>query len=104
MSDDVLPDEDPGERTEHPWAMAATAIVTLLVVMAAFAGVHQAVLPQSRIESADPRTLHLKGEFIESNLGSAMLPDGSVVVRAIGQQFDLAERTGERPLGGVHPE
>jgi cytochrome c oxidase subunit 2 len=89
MSDDVLPDEDPGERTEHRWAMAATAIVTLLVVMAAFAGVHQAVLPQSRIESADPRTLHLKGEFIESNLGSAMLPDGSVVVRAIGQQFSF---------------
>jgi cytochrome c oxidase subunit II len=95
MSDDGLPahdpagDEDPGERTEHRWAILATAIVTLLVVMAAFAGVHQMVLPQSRIETADPSTLHLKGEFIESNLGSALLPDGSVVVRAIGQQFSF---------------
>lgn len=91
MSDDVLPahDEDPGERTEHRWAIVATAIVTLLVVMAVFAGVHQMVLPQTHIETVDPSTLHLKGEFIESNLGTALLPDGSVVVRAIGQQFSF---------------
>ena len=57
--------------------------------MAVFAGVHQAVLPQSRVETADPRTLHLRGEFIESNLGSALQPDGSVVVRAIGQQYSF---------------
>jgi cytochrome c oxidase subunit 2 len=57
--------------------------------MAVFAGVHQAVLPQSRVETADPRTLHLGGEFIESNLGSAPQPDGSVIVRAIGQQYSF---------------
>jgi cytochrome c oxidase subunit 2 len=91
MSDDVLPgdDEDPGQRTEHRWAALATAIVTTLVVIAVFAGVHQMTLPQSRIEIADPGTLHLKGEFIESNLGSALQPDGSVIVRAIGQQFSF---------------
>jgi cytochrome c oxidase subunit II len=87
----ALPD-DGAERAEHAerrWATVATIIVTLLVVMAVFAGVHQATLPQSQVETVDPRTLHLGGEFIESNLGTAVQPDGSVIVRAIGQQFSF---------------
>ena len=69
---------DPGERAEHRWGAVAVVVVTLLVVVAAFAGLHQAAMPQSRVETVDPRTLHLAGEFIESNLGSALEPDGSV--------------------------
>jgi len=86
-----MPDdgENAGERLEHRWAVVATCIIVLLTAMALFAGVHQAVLPQSRVETVDPRTLHLRGEFIESNLGSALQPDGSVVVRAIGQQYSF---------------
>jgi len=76
-------------RTERRWAAASVAIVALLVVMAGYAGIHQATMPQSRVETADPRTLHLAGEFIESNLGSAIQPDGSVLVRAIGQQYSF---------------
>ena len=60
------------ERAEHHWATVAVIILVVLVVMAVFAGVHQASMPQSRVETADPRTLHLHGEFIESNLGSAL--------------------------------
>ncbi len=91
MSDDALPshDEDPSERIEQRWAIVATSIIVLLVAMAVFAGVHQAVLPQSRIEAVDPSALHLGGEFIESNLGSALQPDGTVIVRAIGQQYSF---------------
>ena len=77
------------ERAEHHWATVAVIILVVLVVMAVFAGVHQASMPQSRVETADPRTLHLHGEFIESNLGSALEPDGSVTVRAIGQQYSF---------------
>ncbi len=33
-------------------------------------------MPQSRAETIDPTTLHINGEFIESNLGSAIEPDG----------------------------
>ena len=86
-----MPDdgENAGERLEHRWAVVATCIIVLLTAMALFAGVHQAVLPQSRVETVDPRTLYLRGEFIESNLGSALQPDGSVVVRAIGQQYSF---------------
>ena len=35
------------------------------------------------------RSLHLSGEFVESNLGSAVEADGSVTVRAIGQQYSF---------------
>ena len=80
---------DPAERVERRWATISIAIVALLVVMAAFAGIHEAVMPQTRIETIDPRTLHIAGEFIESNLGSAVEPDGSVVVRFIAQQFSF---------------
>ena len=80
---------DPAERVERRWATISIAIVALLVIMAAFAGIHEAVMPQTRIETVDPRTLHIAGEFIESNLGSAVEPDGSVTVRAVGQQYSF---------------
>ena len=64
-------------------------IVGVLVGMAAFIGIHQATMPQGHVETADPKTLHLSGEFVESNLGSALEADGSVTVRAIGQQYSF---------------
>jgi heme/copper-type cytochrome/quinol oxidase subunit 2 len=76
-------------RVERRWAILAIVIVAVLVGMATFIGIHQATMPQGRVETADPRTLHLSGEFIESNLGSAVEADGSVTVRAIGQQYSF---------------
>jgi cytochrome c oxidase subunit 2 len=76
-------------RVEQRWAILAIVIVAVLVGMATFIGIHQATMPQGRVETADPRTLHLSGEFIESNLGSAVEADGSVTVRAIGQQYSF---------------
>jgi cytochrome c oxidase subunit II len=81
--------DDRADRAEYHWAVVAVAVVTLLVVVATLAGVRQAAMPQSRVETVDWRTLHLGGEFIESNLGSAIEPDGTVTVRAIGQQFSF---------------
>jgi len=78
-----------GERVERYWAAVAVAIMALLVVMAVFAGLHEAIMPQAQLQTVDPRTLHLQGEFIESNLGSAVEPDGSVTVRLVGQQFSF---------------
>ncbi len=91
MTEPSLPDDaaERAERVEHRWATASVAILALLVVMATFAAFRLGAMPQSRVETADPRTLHLGGEFIESNLGSAIEPDGSVTVRAIGQQYSF---------------
>src|SRR5262249_34724706 len=65
----------------------------------AFAGIHQATMPQARVETADPSTLHIAGEFVESNLGSALEPDGSVTVRAIGQQYSFTPQCMVVPAG-----
>jgi cytochrome c oxidase subunit 2 len=80
---------DEAGRIERSWATISICIMVLLVVMAAYAGIHQVAMPQARVETADPRTLHIAGEFIESNLGSAVEPDGSVTVRAVGQQYSF---------------
>jgi cytochrome c oxidase subunit 2 len=76
-------------RVERRWATLSVVIVGVLVGMATFIGIHQATMPQGRVETADPKTLHLSGEFVESNLGSSVEADGSVTVRAIGQQYSF---------------
>lgn len=80
---------DVASRIERRWAILSVATVAVLVALAAFAGIHQAVMPQAVVETVDPLTLHVHGEFVESNLGSALEPDGSVTVRAIGQQYSF---------------
>jgi cytochrome c oxidase subunit II len=85
--------DSPGARlaalVERRWATISVLVVTVFVAVAAFAGIHQASMPQARVETISPTQLHLGGEFVESNLGSAVEPDGSVTVRAIGQEYSF---------------
>jgi cytochrome c oxidase subunit II len=76
-------------RVERRWAIVAVAIIVTLVLMAGFAGLHRATMPQPRVETIDPVRLHLAGEFIESNLGTEVSATGAVTVRAIGQQYSF---------------
>jgi cytochrome c oxidase subunit 2 len=76
-------------RVERRWATVSIAIIVVLAFVAAFAGIHQATMPQTRVETVRPETLHLGGEFVETNLGTAVEADGSIVVRAIGQQYSF---------------
>ena len=88
-----VPDHDEGAavaaRIERRWTLMSAAIVGLLVGMAIYAGIHKATMPQAWVETANPQTLHISGEFIESNLGSAIEPDESVTVRIVGQQYSF---------------
>ena len=77
---DAHPGETVAARIERRWATLSIVIVGVLVGMATYIGIHQATMPHGHVETADPRTLHLSGEFIESNLGSALESDGSVTV------------------------
>jgi cytochrome c oxidase subunit 2 len=74
---------------ERRWATLSLLIIAVFVVVAAFAGIHQAAMPQALVETISPTRLHLGGEFVETNLGSALEPDGSVTVRAVGQQYSF---------------
>src|SRR5262249_53866111 len=77
------------ERMERRWATISVVIIVGLAVTAAVAGIRQATMPQPRVETTDPSRLHLAGEFVEANLGTAAEPDGTVTVRAIGQQYSF---------------
>lgn len=76
-------------RVERRWATISVIIVIAMIVLAAIAGIQQVTMPQHQVQTIDPARLHLSGEFVESNLGSVLEPDGSVTVRAIGQQYSF---------------
>lgn len=76
-------------KAEFWWAALILGIVTLLIGMMVYMTLHWATMPPSRVETIDPTTLHLAGEFVEDNLGSAVEADGSVTVRVIGNQYSF---------------
>lgn len=74
---------------ERRWTVAVGLVIALLVAMMIVTGLHWAAMPPSRVETVDVDTLHLRGEFVESNLGTALQPDGKVVVRLVAQQYSF---------------
>ena len=74
---------------ERRWALVVVLIIAALVLMMVVTGVGWSAMPPSRVETIDVRTVHLKGEFVESNLGTVLNADGTVTVRLIGQQYSF---------------
>ena len=81
--------EDAALAAERRWAIVVAAIIVAIVATMVVTGVHYAAMPPSRVETIDPRTLHLKGEFVESNLGTGVAADGKVTVRLVAQQYSF---------------
>jgi cytochrome c oxidase subunit 2 len=82
-----------GERVaaaaEARWAIVVGAIIVFLVGMMVYMSVHWAAMPPVRTETIDPATLHIAGEFVETNLGTGVEPDGSVTVRVVANQYSF---------------
>ena len=74
---------------ERRWAFIVAGIIALLIAMMIVTGLHWVSMPPSRVETIDVRRLHLDGEFVESNLGTAVAPDGKIVVRLVAQQYSF---------------
>ena len=62
------------------------SILGVMMAIIVVAGATHALHPPSNVETIDPTTLHLGGEFAEDNLGTAAEPDGSVTLRMIAGQ------------------
>ena len=77
------------ELPSNPLEQRLPAMLVLMMAVIVVTSVSSALHPPSNVEVIDPQTLHLKGEFVESNLGTAVEPDGSVTVRLIAVQFDF---------------
>ena len=77
------------EAAEKRWAIIVVLIIAALILMMIITGIHWASMPPSRVETIDPKTVHLAGEFVESNLGTAVDKDGKVTVRLVAQQYSF---------------
>jgi cytochrome c oxidase subunit 2 len=74
---------------ERRWAIIVSVIIALLVIMMIVTGLQWASMPPSRVETVNVKTLHIDGEFVESNLGTALGADGKVTVRLVAQQYSF---------------
>ena len=84
---------------ERRWAYVVGAITVAILAMMIFTGLHYAAMPPSRVETVDVKTLHLRGEFVENNLGTAVEADGRVVVRLVAQQYSFTPQCIVVPAG-----
>jgi cytochrome c oxidase subunit 2 len=74
------------------WPKLRTFLITVLLLSIIPATrYYQIDVPLLRLlrgsNQVDPLSLHLSGEFVESNLGTQQEPDGSVTVRMIALQY-----------------
>ena len=74
---------------ERRWTMVVGFIIALLVAMMIVTGLQWGSMPPSRVETVNVKTLHIDGEFVESNLGTALGADGKVIVRLVAQQYSF---------------
>jgi cytochrome c oxidase subunit 2 len=74
-------------RTERRWLFTMLAVLGVMMLVVVVTGIAGALHPPSNVEVVDPLTLHLQGEFVESNLGTAIEPDGSATVRIVAVQY-----------------
>ncbi len=91
LADGIVPQEVVA-RTEKRWIMIMAATLVGMMAVVVVTGILGALQPSSNVEVVDPTTLNLRGEFVESNLGTAVELDGSVTVRIIAEQYAFVPR------------
>jgi cytochrome c oxidase subunit 2 len=79
-------------RSELRWAAVSIGVVSVIMLALIYAGLVHHINPPSNIEPIDPKTLHLSGEFTESNLGTRVSADGQVTSRIVATQFTFQPR------------
>jgi cytochrome c oxidase subunit 2 len=84
---------------ERRWVIVVGIITVSILAMMIFTGLHYAAMPPSRVETVDVKTLHLRGEFVENNLGTAVDADGKVTVRLVAQQYSFTPQCIVVPAG-----
>ena len=87
------------DAAERRWAIIVMLIIAMLVATMVFTGLHWASMPPSRVETIDPRKLHISGEFVENNLGTTLGADGKIIVRLIAQQYSFEPQCLVVPAG-----
>jgi len=86
LPDGIVPAEEVA-RTEKRWLLAMAGLLAVLMAVVVVTSSIGAIHPPSNVERIDPTTLHLSGEFVESNLGTAQERDGSLTARLVADQY-----------------
>jgi cytochrome c oxidase subunit 2 len=86
-------------RSELRWGGIALTALLLMLAIIILSAIAFAVHPPSNIETVDPATLHLRGEFIESNLGTTVAENGTLTVRIVATQFAFVPQCAPVPAG-----
>ncbi len=86
------PADESSERSETRWLVGMLGLLAVMMTVVVATSLAHALHPPSNVEVIDPLRLHLAGEFVESNLGAAREPDGSVTVRLLAQQYSFVPR------------
>ena len=97
LADGVIP-EEVINRTEKRWLTAMSATLGIMLVIVVLSSAMGALHPASNVEVIQSSTLHLGGEFAESNLGTAIEPDGSATVRVIAEQYEFVPNCVQVPI------
>jgi cytochrome c oxidase subunit 2 len=86
-------------RSELKWGAVVAGAVGLIIAVIVVSSASMLLHPPSNVETIDPTTIHLEGEFVESNLGTIESTDGSIVARVIATQFAFVPRCLAVPAG-----
>ncbi len=86
-------------RSELRWTAVVSAFVVVTMAFTLFAALALHRNPPSNLERIDPKTLHLSGEFTESNLGTRVEANGQVTTRIVATQFTFVPRCVVVPEG-----
>jgi cytochrome c oxidase subunit II len=86
LPDGIVPAEVVA-RTEKRWLGVMVAMLVVMMAVVVLTGMTNAIHPPSNVETIDPTTLHLGGEFAESNLGTAQERDGPLTARLVAGQY-----------------
>jgi cytochrome c oxidase subunit II len=96
LPDGIVPEMEIS-RTENRWVAIMLGMLAVMMAVIVGTGVTHALHPPSNVETIDPTTLHLNGEFAESNLGTATEADGSVTVRIVAEQYAFVPQCAQVP-------
>lgn len=76
-------------RSEHRWAVAMVGVSVVFLIAIVYAALGQHLNPPTNVETVDPATIHVSGEFTEDNLGTRLEPKGGLTVRLVTTQFSF---------------
>jgi cytochrome c oxidase subunit 2 len=83
---------------EKKWMYVVGFMTAVMVGSMTYAAIKMNLHPPSNVETIDPKTLHLSGEFTEDKLGVSTNEDGSVTVRMVAARYSFYPQLIEVPV------